>query len=164
MGHYVHMCVCVCVCVCMCLCVCVRARVCLCVCARWCLCVRHCAHTRSQVLHKFGADVLVYVFFGGGGGFHLPEKNGMSKPVFYADFWCADFCAHFCTDFWCADYCTHFCADFSSTFWRLKHRCSRVTQKCTENLRKKTPGGTPFHRRFENLEQTARHTIAARPT
>ena len=40
---------------------------------------------------------------------------------------------------------------------------------CAENLRKNlrrphgpVPGGTPFHLRF--LEQTARHTIAARPT
>ena len=122
---------------------------------------------------------IVFYFFP---GFHLPE-NGMFKPVFWADFWCADFCAHSCADFWCADFlhpfcadvwCADFCADFradfSSTFWRLKNRCSRVTQKCAENLRKnlRRPngpcqgGGTPFHLCF--LEQTARHTIAASPT
>ena len=33
-----------------------------------------------------------------------------------------------------------FSADFSSTFWRFENRCSRVTQKCTENLRKNLNG------------------------
>ena len=62
-----------------------------------------------------------------------------------------------------------FSADFSSTFWRLKNRCSRVTQRCAENARKNprrpngpARGGTPFPLRF--LKQTACHTTAARPT
>ena len=71
---------------------------------------------------------------------------------FCADFWCADFwadfCAHFCADFCCAKcrslvrrilrrFSHRFSAEFFSTFWRFKNRCSRVKQKCAENLRKK---------------------------
>ena len=119
-----------------------------------------CDFVGAGVLPKFGADFFVFFF----SGFHLPE-NGMFKPVFCADFWCAvfcaDFCAHFCADFWCADFLRRFLfrflvrrflrrfsrrfsADFSSTFWRFKNRCSRVTQKCAENLRKnlRRPDGT----------------------
>ena len=140
----------------------------------------------AGVLYKFGAD-----FFS---GLHLPE-NGMFKPVFCtdflcADFWCADFCADFCThfyadfgcaDFWCADFLRRFLCRFSvhrllhrfsrrfsadfSLFRRLKNKCSRVTQKWAENLRKNNGpprGGTPFHLCI--LEQTARHAIDARPT
>ena len=62
-----------------------------------------------------------------------------------------------------------FSADFSSTFWRLKNRCSRVTQNCAENARKNARrqngparGGTPFP--LHLLKQTTRHTTAARPT
>ena len=38
-----------------------------------------------------------------------------------------------------------FSADFSSTFWRFKNRCSRVTQKCAENPWKnlRRPNGPP---------------------
>ena len=49
-------------------------------------------------------------------------------------------------------------ADFSSTFWRFKNRCSRVMQKCAENLQKnlRRPNGparegSPFHLRFPEI-------------
>ena len=81
------------------------------------------------------------------------QTNGIFKPIFCADFWCADFCAHFCADCLVRRFLHPFLAqifgaqifapifaqtfrNFSSTFWRLKNRCSRVTQKCTENARK----------------------------
>ena len=89
----------------------------------------------ARVLHKFGADMFCLFF----SGFHLPE-NGMFKPVFLCRFWCTDFCAdfctHFCADFWCADFCADFLQIFLRRFGVLKNRCSRVTQKCVENLRK----------------------------
>ena len=137
------------------------------------------AATFAQIWHRFFCSF---------SGFHLPE-NGMFKPVlaqifgtqifaqifgthFCADVWCADFYADFCTDFWrpflCRCLVCRFSKDFSSTFWRFKNRCSRATQKCTDNLRKNlrrpngpARGGTPFHLCF--LEQTARRAIAARP-
>ena len=50
------------------------------------------------------------------------------------------------------------------SFWRLKNMCSRVTQKSAQNLRQ-TPRrlnvGSPLH--VLSLQQTACHTIAARP-
>ena len=118
-------------------------------------------------------------------GFHLPDKRSV-QTGFCADFWCADFSAHFLSPFlvrrflrpflrrfwvrrFLRPFSRRFSADFSSTFWRLKNRCSRVTQKCAENARKnaRSPngparGGIPFPLHF--LKQTARHTTAARPT
>ena len=76
------------------------------------------------------------------------HKNGMFKPVF-CGFLVRRFLGPFlrrvlvrrflrpclCRFLVCR-FLRRFSADFSSTFWRFKNRCSRVTQKCTENLRK----------------------------
>ena len=74
----------------------------------------------------------IWRFFGGG-GFHLPE-NGMFKPVFCADFWCADFCADFCAhlyaDFWCADLCADFRADFGALKIGVPESCKNAQKIC----------------------------------
>ena len=93
-------------------------------------------------------------------------RNGFlqcAKQFFFADSWCAEFCADSYADFWCAD--------FSSTFWRLK---KIGIPKSRKKMRRKSAekscgvhmalfGGDPLHLRI--LAQTARHTlsIAARP-
>ena len=112
----------------------------------------------------------------------------MFKPVFCADFWCAkicaDFCAHFCADFWSADFAqimqilgaqifAAFRADFPQIFVRrfgvlkigVPESRKNAQKICGKNLWRPMalPGrGSPFHLCF--LEQTASHTIAARPT
>ena len=138
----------------------------------------------AGVLRKFGAD-LFCVFF----GFHLPDKWNV-QTGFLRRFLVRRFLRPFLHPFlvrrflrpilrrflvrrflcpFLRPFLRPFSADFSSTFWRLKNRCSRVTQKCAENARKNprrpngpARGGTPFPLRF--LKQTACHITAGRPT
>ena len=142
----------------------------------------------AAALHKFGADFFLFFFFFFS-GFYLPE-NGMFKPVFCAAFWCADFCAdfcaHFCADFRCADFCadfcaefwcTDFCADFRSDFPQIFLRRFGAlkigvpeSRKNAQKICGKICGvsmalqGRGFPIPSLLLEQTARDTIAARPT
>ena len=65
---------------------------------------------------------LAQIFFVIFSGFRFPE-NGMFKPFFCADFWCADFCAdsctHFCVDFWVRRFlCRFFAAQILCRFSR----------------------------------------------
>ena len=83
-------------------------------------------------------------------------------------FLCKDFCADFCAR--CADFpqiSAQIFHNFSSGFWRFKSRCSRVTQKCTQDLRKylRRPNGLSREGSLLHLcclEKTASHTIAAK--
>ena len=100
-------------------------------------------------------------------GFHPPDKRNVQAGFFVQIFGAQIFAPIFCADFLCADFLRpflrrflvsrflrpflrRFSADFSSRFWRLKNRCSRVTQKCAENAQKNlrrpngpARGGTP---------------------
>ena len=136
------------------------------------ICVIYWGWGFAQVWRRF-----LFVFFLFFSGFHLPDKWNVQTAFgrflvrsFLCPFLVRRFLRPFLHTFLVRRFLRRFSADFSSTFWRsMKNKCSRVTQKCTENLRKnlrrpKGPArrGTPFRIRF--LEQTARHTIAARPT
>ena len=78
------------------------------------------------------AQIFFVSFFS---GFHLPEnrnvRNGFWRKT---DFWCADS--------WCADFCAQIFAlrflvrKFFFDVLAFENRCSRVTQKCTENPQK----------------------------
>ena len=130
----------------------------------------------AGVLRKFGTDIFC-VFLAS-----IFQKNGMFKPVFvkifgaqifvpiFVQIFGAQMFAPIFTQIFGAQIFVQIFRRFSSTFWHKKNRCSRVTRKCAEHLRKnlRRPNGpargrgTSFYLRF--LEQTARHTIAARPT
>ena len=135
----------------------------------------------AGVLRKFDADFFCVSF----PGFHLPDKRNAQTGflcrvlvrIFFRPFlrpflvrrFLRPFLRRFLVRRFLRPFSRPFSADFSSTFWRLKNRCSRVTQKCEENARKNprrpngpARGGTLFPLRF--LKQTARHTTAARPT
>ena len=115
--------------------------------------------------------ILVQIFFGG----LLSSRETECSNCFFESFGLqADFCAHFCTDIWCADSCADFwCEDFPQTFCfdvlALKKTGVPESRKHAHKISGRIcgvpvalPGGYLFHLRF--LEQTARHTITARPT
>ena len=137
----------------------------------------------AGVLHKFGADFFVFFLA------FIFQREEIITPIFDTVF-CTDFgvliYAQVFVQIYCADFVRRFLrrffvrnaqilaqifaqvsADFSGAFWQLKNRCSRVTQKCAQNLRKNllrpkglSREGSLLH--FRCLEQTACHTIAAR--
>ena len=99
------------------------------------------------VLRKFGADF--FCFFS---GFHPPDKRNVQagflrrflvrrflRPFlrrFLVRRFLRPFLRRFLVRRFLRPFLRRFSADFSSRFWRLKNRCSRVTQKCAENAQK----------------------------
>ena len=97
----------------------------------------------AGVLRKFGADFLCFF-----SGFHLPDKRNVQTGLlrsflvrrFLHPFLCRFLVRRFLRPFlrrflvrrFLRPFLRRFSADFSLTFWRLKNRCSRVTQKCAE--------------------------------
>ena len=103
-------------------------------------------------------------------GFHLPDKRNVQTGFLRRFFGAQILGAQIFAPIFAQIFGAQIFAPIFAQIWRLKKIGVPESRKNAQKIRGKicgrpngpARGGTPFHLRF--LEQTARHTIAARPT